>query len=203
MFIYRTRQTPLFKEIPTNEPDVTGSALTLNSPRQIHLIEEKAHGRFGSVWFAKYKNEDVAVKVFPMSNKNSWQTEQEIFKLSHMRHPNILEFIGAEKRSEQQPTLFWLITSYHTNGSLCDYLKGHTVTWEQMCRIAETMARGLAHLHEELPAARGEGLKPAVAHRDFKSKNVLLKQDLTACIADFGLALIFEPGEFIYCIIKN
>ena len=38
-------------------------------------------------------------------------------------------------------------------------------------------------------------MKPAIAHRDFKSKNVLIKSDMTACIADFGLALIFEPGK--------
>jgi activin receptor type-2 len=57
------------------------------------------------------------------------------------------------------------------------------------------MARGLTHLHEEVPASKVDACKPAVAHRDFKSKNVLLKSDLTACIADFGLALIFYPGK--------
>lgn len=31
--------------------------------------------------------------------------------------------------------------------------------------------------------------------RDIKSKNVLLKNNLTACIADFGLALKFEAGK--------
>lgn len=31
--------------------------------------------------------------------------------------------------------------------------------------------------------------------RDFKSKNVLLKSDLTAVLADFGLAVRFEPGK--------
>jgi serine/threonine protein kinase len=62
-------------------------------------------------------------------------------------------------------------------------------------KICEHMYRGLMHLHEEIPANKADGYKPAIAHRDFKSKNVLLKSDLTACIADFGLALIFQPGK--------
>lgn len=51
------------------------------------------------------------------------------------------------------------------------------------------------HLHEEIPSERSDQYKPAIAHRDFKSNNVLLKHDLTACIADFGLALVFQPGK--------
>jgi activin receptor type-2 len=63
------------------------------------------------------------------------------------------------------------------------------------CNMCEHTYRGLMHLHEEIPANKADGYKPAIAHRDFKSKNVLLKSDLTACIADFGLALIFQPGK--------
>lgn len=111
-----------------------------------------------------------------------------------MNHPNILKFIGASKREGDDGELkLWLVTSYHSNGSLCDYLKSNTVTWPELCKIAESMARGLMHLHEEI-FLKNDGIKPAIAHRDFKSKNVLLKDDLTACIADFGLALIFKPG---------
>ena len=82
-------------------------------------------------------------------------------------------------------------------GSLCDFLKSNTVSYEELCRIAYSMASGLAHLHEELPQVGTLDIKPAVAHRDFKSKNVLLKADLTACIADFGLGFIFVPGEAV------
>lgn len=125
--------------------------------------------------------------------------------------------MSAEKRGDSLQTEFWLITAFHEKGSLCDFLKVclfqncvtrvdnnqivlcslkcNSVSWTELCRIAEGMARGLTHLHEEVPATKADGCKPAVAHRDFKSKNVLLKSDLTACIADFGLALIFYPGR--------
>lgn len=188
----------LFKshqQIPTMEPELSVSSQCLVL-RPIDLIEIKAHGRFGIVWKAKMKNEEVAVKVFPTQDKNSWITEQEIYKLPRMNYPNILRFIGAEKHIFQDNrTEFWLITEYHPFGSLCDYLKSHTVTWQELCKIAESMSRGLMHLHEEIPGTRTEELKPAIAHRDFKSKNVLLKADLTACVADFGLALVFNPGQ--------
>jgi len=88
------------------------------------------------------------------------------------------------------------IVGHSLSGSLCDYLKHSTVSWADVCKIAFSIASGLAHLHEELPRSNGhEDMKLGVAHRDFKSKNVLLKDDLTACIGDFGLAFIFEPGK--------
>lgn len=183
------------QQIPTMEPELSVSSQCLVL-RPIDLIEIKAHGRFGIVWKAKMKNEEVAVKVFPTQDKNSWIAEQEIYKLPRMNHSNVLRFIGAEKHIFQDNrTEFWLITEYHPYGSLCDYLKSHTVTWQELCKIAESMSRGLMHLHEEIPGTRTEELKPAIAHRDFKSKNVLLKADLTACVADFGLALVFNPGQ--------
>lgn len=128
-------------------------------------------------------------------DKQSWLAEQEIYKLPHMEHPNVLHYVGVEKRGENLQSEFWLITAYHERGSLCDFLKAHTLSWPQLCRVAESMARGLMHLHEEIAPNKVEGFKPALAHRDFKSKNVLLKADMTACIADFGLALVFQPGK--------
>jgi serine/threonine protein kinase len=67
------------------------------------------------------------------------------------------------------------------------------LTWNELLKISVTMCRGLAFLHDEIEIAE-KGHKPAVAHRDFKSKNVLLRPDLTACIADFGLAHVFYPS---------
>ncbi|KPJ13124.1 Activin receptor type-2A [Papilio machaon] len=195
--LYRKRKGSSFAELANGEaslsrPPSAGAGMdheTGGLLSQVTLCEVRARGRFGAVWRAKLGPKDVAVKVFPLQDKQSWLAEQEIYRLPRMDHPDILHYIGVDKKGDNLQAEYWLISAYHEKGSLCDYLKAHTLTWAEAWRIAACVARGLAHLHEE------GGGKPAVAHRDFKSKNVLLKSDMSACIADFGLALIFVAGR--------
>ena len=164
----------------------------------VHSLEEKAKGKFGSVYKGQLGHGEpvkhVAVKVFPLQDRESWRHECEIYRLPQMKHENILSFLGSEANGTPVQS-YWLITEYHELGSLYDYLKAHVVIYEELLKIGHGIARGLALLHEELPPRGNQGLKPTVAHRDFKSKNVILKPDLTPCIADFGLARIFSPSE--------
>lgn len=77
----------------------------------------------------------------------------------------------------------------------CHYFaSGHTLTWPQMLKIARSMMSGLAFLHNDMVFENGFK-KWSIAHRDIKSKNVLIKSDFTAAIADFGLAKCFEEGR--------
>lgn len=62
-------------------------------------------------------------------------------------------------------------------------------------QISKTMLTGLAFLHEEIMSQGDLCYKPTIVHRDFKSRNVLLKKDLSACVADFGLAVKCEHGR--------
>lgn len=48
-----------------------------------------------------------------VQDKQSWQNEYEIFTLNGMRHDNVLQFIGAEKRGSGMDMELWLITTYH------------------------------------------------------------------------------------------
>lgn len=186
------RQGGRFAEVPTAEPTPLPSPAL--SPKAMQLIEVKAQGRFGAVWKARWGMQPVAVKIFPPQDKNSWLVEKDVFKLPQMKHENILTFLGASKHGDLQHTEYWLVTEFHERGSLSDHLKAHLVSWGEVLKVSEGIALGLAHLHGELPPNKLEACKPPLAHRDFKSKNVLLKADMTACIADFGLALAFPTG---------
>lgn len=113
---YKNKKNAMFNEIPTvrifrnwsigkcvfslsfpfrfdfeqNEPDAHGSNSMLTQHRPIILLEHKARGRFGSVWRAQLKPDEVAVKVFPLQDKESWVTEQNIFNVSeHLRSISI------------------------------------------------------------------------------------------------------------------
>lgn len=67
--------------------------------------------------------------------------------------------------------------------------QSNTITWDQMLKLALTTTRGLAYLHSQ------HGNKPCIIHRDFKSHNVLVRTDGTACICDFGLAEVFRTFQ--------
>uniref|UniRef100_A0A6Q2XPZ1 Serine/threonine-protein kinase receptor n=1 Tax=Esox lucius TaxID=8010 RepID=A0A6Q2XPZ1_ESOLU len=177
------------------EPGLVPPPSPLVGLKPLQLLEIKARGRFGCVWKAQMMNEYVAVKIFPIQDKQSWTNERDVFLTPGMKHENLLRYIAAEKRGTNLEMELWLISEFHERGSLTDYLKGNVISWIELCHIAETMACGLAYLHEDVPRYKGEGPKPAIAHRDFKSKNVMLRTDLTAIIGDFGLAVRFEPGK--------
>ncbi|XP_054750757.1 TGF-beta receptor type-2-like [Lytechinus pictus] len=169
----------------------------------ITLDELIGKGRFGAVWRANWKinngtkERTVAVKVFFEYDSASWNVEKELFT-DHsvmMRHEHIVQFISAEVRrvSVTSPTRqYWLITKYYKNGSLHEYLRQRTVNWIDLCKLCGSAARGLAHLHAETYGSQGLHKVP-VAHRDLKSTNILVKDDGTCAIADFGLAIRLDP----------
>nr|WAH70829.1 thickveins [Colaphellus bowringi] len=156
--------------------------------KQIQMTHSIGKGRYGEVWLAKWRGTKVAVKVFFTTEEQSWFRETEIYQTVLMRHDNILGFIAADINGTAGWTQMLLITDYHENGSLYDYLQDHTLDSNSLHLMSYTIASGLSHLHTEIFGTKG---KPAIAHRDIKSKNILVKRNGECCIADFGLAVKF------------
>uniref|UniRef100_A0A336KHD3 Serine/threonine-protein kinase receptor n=1 Tax=Culicoides sonorensis TaxID=179676 RepID=A0A336KHD3_CULSO len=163
--------------------------------RQIQLIDVIGKGRFGEVWRGKWRGEMVAVKIFSSREESSWFREAEIYQTKMLRHENILGFIAADNKDNGTWTQLWLVTDYHEHGSLYDYLTIRIVDVKTMMGMALSIATGLAHMHMEILGTHGKMTvddymgKPGIAHRDLKSKNILVKSNLTCAIGDLGLAV--------------
>lgn len=184
--------------IPVTISDITLSCTSGSGGGMPHLVERTiargttlgemiGGGRFGQVYLGYYQGERYAVKKFFSRDEQSWFREREIYNSFNMRHDNILTYVAADILSNNGVTELWLITQFHPRGSLFDELHRDPLSIEQMVKYMFSACRGIAYLHMEFQGTQG---KPSIAHRDLKSKNLLVKSDDTLCIADFGLAVV-------------
>uniref|UniRef100_A0A1I7TVQ9 receptor protein serine/threonine kinase n=1 Tax=Caenorhabditis tropicalis TaxID=1561998 RepID=A0A1I7TVQ9_9PELO len=171
---------------PTRLTDLTLSG-------QISILGTAGCGRFGTVHFGSFKDEMVAVKKFKDIDDSAFTQELEIYESRMLRHPNILRYVGSDRVGTFQTIESWLIIEYHPLGSLHDYLRSNTINIETYYDLMRSAANGLAFLHMKL-AGNQKSSKPMMAHRDVKSRNIMVKSDLTCALGDFGLSLC-EPEE--------
>ena len=138
------------------------------------------HGKFGKVFQGYHSSRIVAVKqIIPetMSKQSLMAFVAEIHMMSLLRHNNIVECIGAVLKSPQ----LCLVTEFAKRGSLKSVLRtSKNLTWmEGKRKSLIDITAGMAYLH---------GMKNPIAHRDLKSDNCLVYEDMTVKISDFGLA---------------
>ncbi|EFO86570.1 CRE-DAF-4 protein [Caenorhabditis remanei] len=165
----------------------------VETPKELPITDFQliCKGRFGRVFKAKWKSQNgeekmVAVKKLVDTQKSSFEAEKKIFEglVSLPRwYANVVQFICAEKMGEE----YWIVTEFHERLSLYELLKHNEISVTSCNRIIMSMVDGLQFLHDDRPFFFGHVKRPII-HRDIKSKNILIKTDMTACIADFGLA---------------
>lgn len=167
----------------------SGSGLPLLIQRtltkQVALSHEIGRGRYGKVYLGNWHGDKIAVKIFYSRDEESWKRETEVYSTTLLRHENILRYIGSDMTSHNSSTQLWVLTDFYPLGSLYDQLQRKAPTRNEMLTICQSIINGLVHLHSEF---MGTESKTAIAHRDLKSKNILIRENNVCVIADFGLA---------------
>ncbi|KAF3633833.1 Protein STRUBBELIG-RECEPTOR FAMILY 8 [Capsicum annuum] len=160
-----------------------------NSFSQENLIGE---GSLGRVYRAEFPNGKIMVIKKIDSAALSLQEEdnflEAVSNMSRLRHPNIVQLIGYCAEHGQR----LLVYDHVTNGSLHDMLhfadeRSELLTWNARVRVALGTARALEYLHEVC--------LPSVVHRNFKSANILLDEELNPHLSDCGLAALTPNTE--------
>ncbi|KAK6924956.1 Serine-threonine/tyrosine-protein kinase, catalytic domain [Dillenia turbinata] len=146
-------------------------------------------GGFGTV-YRMVMNDcgTFAVKRIDRSREGSDQVfERELEVLGSIKHINLVNLRGYCRL----PSSKLLIYDYLAMGSLDDFLHEHgqesTLNWNARLKIALGSARGLSYLHHDCC--------PRVVHRDIKSSNILLDENLEPHVSDFGLAKLLVDED--------
>ncbi|XP_047066338.1 leucine-rich repeat receptor protein kinase HPCA1-like [Lolium rigidum] len=119
------------------------------------------------------------------SMQGAAEFKNEIELLSRVHHSNLVSLTGfCFEQGEQM-----LVYEFVAGGTLRENLvgRGSYLDWKKRLRITLGSARGLAYLHELAD--------PPIIHRDIKSTNILLDENLKAKVADFGLSKLLADGE--------
>ncbi|PKI57377.1 hypothetical protein CRG98_022222 [Punica granatum] len=177
-------------------PPITATSYTVaalqtatNSFSQESLIGE---GSLGRVYKGELPNgKTAAVKKIDnaaLSLQEEDNFVEAVSNMSRLRHPNIVSLIGYSAEHGQR----LLVYEYIGNGNLHDMLhfvedSGKMLTWNARVRIALGTARALEYLHEVC--------LPSVVHRNFKSANILLDEELNPHLSDCGLAALTPNTE--------
>ncbi|KAL0354864.1 UNVERIFIED_CONTAM: putative LRR receptor-like serine/threonine-protein kinase [Sesamum radiatum] len=154
-------------------------------------------GRFGSVYkgIIDNGNTTVAVKVLKLNVQGATKSfTRECNVLSGVRHRNLLKILSISVGIDYQGNDFTaLIYQFKANGSLDKWLHLDTdgqdenmlyLTLMQRLNIAIDVASAVEYLHN--------GTDAAVVHGDLKPSNILLDDDMTAHVGDFGLAKVIS-----------
>ncbi|KAH7433926.1 hypothetical protein KP509_07G092900 [Ceratopteris richardii] len=177
-----------------------GSQLQLFSYKDIISMTEDlgkpiGQGSFGTVYYGLLKDrKPVAVKVL---SKDSWQGEKEfqneVELLSRICHNNVVQLLGYCIERE-----LVLVYDYMVNGSLSDSLHGRgkiLSLWRDRLQIAVDVARGLEFLHDHC--------SPPIIHRDVKSNNILLDENMIGKVSDFGISKSMEAENLQTKIVRG
>ena len=147
-----------------------------------YIISSIGEGGMAEVYLANdvINKREVAIKIIKDSTSldplNIARFQREARASAALRHNNIIEIYDVDEYQGKP----YMVMEYVKGQSLKEVLKKRgTFTPVEACDIIYQLSDALAHAHEH-----------GVIHRDVKPQNVMIKNDGTIKLGDFGIALV-------------
>ncbi|KAG6700685.1 hypothetical protein I3842_08G124600 [Carya illinoinensis] len=151
--------------------------------------ENLGEGGFGTVFKGTLRSGRlVAVKMLSQSKANGQDFINEVATIGTIHHVNIVQLIGFCVHGSKRA----LIYEFMPNGSLNKHIfssETNILNYDKTYDIALGVARGIDYLHQ--------GCDMQILHFDIKPHNILLDENLSPKVSDFGLAKLYPVEDSI------
>ncbi|KAF7373277.1 Kinase-like protein [Mycena sanguinolenta] len=140
-------------------------------------------GGFGDIYRASYGGQRVALKRMRhfLRGSDLRRTRlkfcREALLWKDLHHPHILPFLGID--ADSFPSFLCMVSPWMENGTVMNYLKTHG--YASVDKLLYEIAQGLEYLHSR-----------DIVHGDLRGANILVKDDWSACLSDFGLSIFSD-----------
>ncbi|KAK7385007.1 hypothetical protein VNO78_30714 [Psophocarpus tetragonolobus] len=155
-------------------------------------------GGFGSVYKGKLTSGlDVAIKMLNKTKDNGQEFVSEVVTIGRIHHVNVVGLIGYCVEGKR----YALVYEYMSNGSLDKYVFSKEgclpLNYEKTYEIALGIACGIEYLHR--------GCDMQILHFDIKPHNILLDDNFTPKVSDFGLAKLYpvKDGSVVLTTVRG
>ena len=151
--------------------------------------DKLGQGGFGSVYKGKLRSgQIVAVKMLVVSKSNGQDFINEVATIGRIHHVNVVRLVGFCTEKSK----YSLVYDFMANGSLDKYVflereNSIPLSWERLYNIALGVAHGIEYLHQ--------GCDMQILHFDIKPHNILLDENFTPKVSDFGLAKLYSSDQ--------
>ncbi|XP_027073599.1 cysteine-rich receptor-like protein kinase 42 isoform X1 [Coffea arabica] len=146
-------------------------------------------GGAGSVYIGTLPDGKVIAVKRLFFSTSRWVEEffNEVDLINGIQHKNLVKFLGCSIEGPESLLVYEFVPNKSLDHYLFDENRIKILSWKERFQIIIGTAEGIAFLHG------GAGIR--IVHRDIKSSNVLLDEDFSPKVADFGLARHFAEDR--------
>nr|KAJ0193684.1 hypothetical protein LSAT_V11C800441600 [Lactuca sativa] len=145
-------------------------------------------GGFGSVYKGELGGRQVAVKrLTSTTGQGQEEFKNEVSVIAKLQHRNLVQLYGYCADGDEMILVYEHMPNKSLDSILFDPNHKASLDWRTRYKIISGITAGLSYMHHDS--------RVRTIHRDFKTGNILLDEDMNPKISDFGLYKILSGNE--------